>query len=126
MLIDPRLGDFEDDVSSTKQRSLFSIAGSMLTEISIPKLIFAWVLSIALPAILLGLAPLAATAWAATLTDELASFTGIGTVFSSWSAPQSAGSAGGRSCAWRRRISGRSMRLPYSPAMRSSARPSVI
>lgn len=77
---DPRLGDFEDDVSSTKQRSLFSIAGSMLTEISFPKLIFAWVLSIGLPAILLGLAPLVATAWAATLTDEIASFTGIGAV----------------------------------------------
>lgn len=77
---DPRLGDFEDDVSSTKQRSLFSIAGSMLSEISIPKLIFAWVLSIALPAVLLGLAPLVATAWAATLTDEIASFTGIGAV----------------------------------------------
>jgi hypothetical protein len=75
---DPRLGDFEDDVSSTKQRSLFSIAGSMLTEISFPKLIFAWVWSIGLPAILLGLAPLVATAWAATLTDELLSFTGIG------------------------------------------------
>ena len=77
---DPRLGDFEDDVSSTKQRSLLSIAGSMLSEISIPKLIFAWVLSIALPAILLGLAPLVATAWAATLTDEIASFTGVGAV----------------------------------------------
>ncbi|MBL8907281.1 MAG: metallophosphoesterase, partial [Rhizobiales bacterium] len=77
---DPRLGDFEDDVSSTKQRSLFSIAGSMLSEISIPKLIFAWVLSIGLPAILLGLAPLVATAWAATLTDEIASFTGVGAV----------------------------------------------
>jgi 3',5'-cyclic AMP phosphodiesterase CpdA len=77
---DPRLGDFEDDISSTKQRSLFSIAGSMLTEISLPKLVFAWVLSIALPAILLGLAPLAATAWAATVTDELAGFTGIGAI----------------------------------------------
>ncbi len=77
---DPRLGDFEDDASSTKQRSLFSIAGGMLTEISFPKLLFAWVWSIALPAILLGLAPLAATAWAATLTDEIASFTGVGAV----------------------------------------------
>jgi hypothetical protein len=77
---DPRLGDFEDDVSSTKQRSLFLIAGSMLSEISIPQLVFAWVLSIALPAVLLGLAPLVATAWAATLTDEIASFTGVGAV----------------------------------------------
>jgi len=77
---DPRLGDFEDDISSTKQRSLFSIAGSMLAEISLPKLVFAWVLSIALPGILLGLAPLVATAWASTLTYDLASFTGIGAV----------------------------------------------
>ena len=41
--IDPRLGDVEDDASSTKQRSLLAIAGSLLAEISLPKLIVAWV-----------------------------------------------------------------------------------
>ena len=36
-LIDPRLGDVEDDASSTKRRSLFAMAGSLLAEISFPK-----------------------------------------------------------------------------------------
>jgi hypothetical protein len=35
-LIDPRRGDAEDDASSTKQRSLLAIAGSLLAEISLP------------------------------------------------------------------------------------------
>lgn len=61
--IDPRHGDFEDDASSTKQRSLFAIAGSLLAEISLPKLLAAWLLLIVLPGILLGLAPLIASAW---------------------------------------------------------------
>jgi hypothetical protein len=62
-LADPRLGDIEDDASSTKRRSLLAIAGSLLAEISIPKLITAWVLLIALPAVLLGLAPLIVSGW---------------------------------------------------------------
>ena len=37
-IIDPRDGDIEDDASSTKRRSLFSLAGSLLVEISLPKL----------------------------------------------------------------------------------------
>ena len=41
--IDPRRGDIEDDASSTKQRSMLSLAGSLLAEISIPKLVIAWV-----------------------------------------------------------------------------------
>jgi hypothetical protein len=57
-LIDPRLGDLEDDSSSTKQHSLLRIAGSLLAEISLPKLVVAWGLLILLPAILIGLAPL--------------------------------------------------------------------
>jgi hypothetical protein len=40
--IDPRLGDIEDDASSSKHRSLFSLAGSLLAEISLPKLAVAW------------------------------------------------------------------------------------
>ena len=43
-LIDPRLGDVEDDAVSTKQRSLLAVAGSLLAEISLPKLILSWVL----------------------------------------------------------------------------------
>lgn len=74
-LIDPQRGDFEDDASSTKQRSLFAIAGSLLAEISLPKLIAAWLLLIVLPGILLGLAPFIGSAWLAkfsrTLTGSL-------------------------------------------------------
>jgi hypothetical protein len=61
-IIDPRAGDIEDDAASTKSRKLSAIAGSMLVEISLPKLITAWVLLIAIPGLLLGLAPL--VAWA--------------------------------------------------------------
>ena len=57
-ILDPRLGDMENDHSATKQRSLLAIAGSLLAEISLPKLLFAWAFSILLPAVLLGLAPL--------------------------------------------------------------------
>jgi hypothetical protein len=68
--IDPRLGDAEDDASSTKQRSLLAIAGSLLAEISIPKLVTAWLLLIVVPAVLLGLAPLIASAWTAALSRK--------------------------------------------------------
>jgi hypothetical protein len=61
--LDPRLGDVEDDVSSPKQRSLLAIAGGLLAEISLPKLVFTWIFSILLPALLVGLAPLVAAAW---------------------------------------------------------------
>ena len=79
-ILDPRHGDMENDRSATKQRSLLAIAGSLLTEISLPKLIFAWATSILLPAVLLGLAPLALTAWIGKASDRLAEATGIGAV----------------------------------------------
>jgi len=71
-LIDPRLGDVEDDASSTKQRSLLAIAGSLLAEISLPKLVLAWVLLIVLPGLLLGLTPLIVSGWLATLSRKIA------------------------------------------------------
>jgi 3',5'-cyclic AMP phosphodiesterase CpdA len=77
-LIDPRRGDAEDDLSSPKQRSLLAIAGSLLAEISLPKLVFAWTFSILLPALLLGLAPLVATAWLLKLSTTAAQITGLG------------------------------------------------
>ena len=40
-LIDPRWGDIGDDVASPGQRSLLAIAGSLLVEISLPKLLLA-------------------------------------------------------------------------------------
>jgi hypothetical protein len=71
-LIDPRRGDVEDDASSTKQRSLLAIAGSLLAEISLPKLALAWVLLIVLPGLLLGLTPLIVSGWLATLSKKIA------------------------------------------------------
>src|SRR5271166_2565243 len=77
-ILDPRLGDMENDRSATKQRSLLAIAGSLLAEISLPKLVFALATSILLPAVLLGLAPLALTAWIGKASDRVAEATGIG------------------------------------------------
>ena len=77
-ILDPRLGDMENDRCATKQRSLLAIVGSLLAEISLPKLIFAWATSILLPAVLLGLAPLALTAWIGKASNRLAEATGIG------------------------------------------------
>jgi hypothetical protein len=72
LLIDPRLGDVEDDASSTKRRSLFAIAGSLLAEISLPKLILAWLLLIVLPGVLLGLAPLIISGWLSSVSRNIA------------------------------------------------------
>ena len=47
--IDPRGGDVEDDASSTKRRSLLSLAGSLLAEISFPKLILSWIMLFVVP-----------------------------------------------------------------------------
>jgi len=79
-IIDPRTGDLENDHSAPKKRSMLAIAGSMLAEISVGKLLFAWFVSILLPAILLGLAPLALSAWVGEATSRLAEATGIGVV----------------------------------------------
>ena len=79
-ILDPRLGDMENDRSATKQRSLLAVAGSLLAEISLPKFVFAFATSILLPAVLLGLAPLALTAWIGKASDRLAEATGVGAV----------------------------------------------
>jgi hypothetical protein len=80
MLFDPRQGDAEDDGSSPKQRSLLAIAGSLLAEVSLPKLVLAWTVSILLPAVLLGSAPLVATIWFAKVSRTVAELTELGTV----------------------------------------------
>jgi hypothetical protein len=77
-LIDPRDGDAEDDASSPKQKSLLAIAGSLLAEISLTKLLIAWIASIVLPAAILGLAPLVATAWVGDVFSRLLELYGIG------------------------------------------------
>src|SRR5271155_4784610 len=77
-LIDPRDGDAEDDASSPKQKSLLAIAGSLLAEISLTKLLLAWAASIMLPAAILGLAPLVATAWVGGVFSRLLELYGVG------------------------------------------------
>jgi predicted MPP superfamily phosphohydrolase len=78
-LLDPRWGDVGDDTASPKQRSLLAIAGSLLVEISLPKLLFAGTILLLLPAVLLGTAPLVASAWLATVSRHILQLTGIGT-----------------------------------------------
>jgi 3',5'-cyclic AMP phosphodiesterase CpdA len=79
VLIDPRQGDIGDDASSPGERSLLAIAGSLLVEISLPKLLFAWTVSLLLPAVLLGVAPLVASAWLATVSEHILQLTEVGT-----------------------------------------------
>ncbi len=74
-IIDPRRGDVETDVSSTKSRSLLSLAGGLLAEISLPKLIVAWTLLLIVPGLLLGLAPIVASDWVRALSGSLAAAT---------------------------------------------------
>jgi hypothetical protein len=77
-LVDPRWGDVGDDIASPQQRSFVSIAGSILVEISLPKLLLAGTVLVVLPGILLGLAPLAASAWLTKVSQHLLQLTEIG------------------------------------------------
>ena len=77
-LFDPRLGDVGDDTASPKQRSFLSLAGSLLIEISLPKLLFATIVLLLLPAVLIGLAPLAVTAWGTMVSQHVLELTEIG------------------------------------------------
>jgi Calcineurin-like phosphoesterase len=72
-VIDPRSGDIEDDASSTKNRSLLAITGSMLAEISLPRLLFVSTALILLPGFLLGLAPLVVSAWLQVVSQAVRS-----------------------------------------------------
>ena len=125
-LIDPRDGDAEDDASSPKQKSLMAIAGSLLAEISLTKLLIAWAASIVLPAAILGLAPLVATAWVGDVLSRLLELYGIGAGSSCSLSPARAGSAGGRCFARRKRISGRSTPWAFSLDTPCAARRSAI
>ncbi len=78
-ILDPRDGDFEDDASSPKQRTFISLAGSLLSEISLPKLAVAWMLLVGFPSLLLGTVPLLVSIWfASTLSRAATIFTEIG------------------------------------------------
>jgi hypothetical protein len=69
-MVDPSKGDIEDDASSTKQRSLFSLAGTLLAEISFSKLAVAWILLVGLPGLRIGAAPLLASIWIASVLSK--------------------------------------------------------
>jgi len=70
-VIDPRDGDIEDDASSPGRHSLLSLAGSLLAEISFPKLAVASIWLIIMPGLLLGLAPVAASVWFDAVVSKL-------------------------------------------------------
>ena len=54
------------------------LAGSLLAEISLPKLIAAWTILILLPALLLGAAPLLASIWISAVSSKVAAiYTGL-------------------------------------------------
>jgi predicted MPP superfamily phosphohydrolase len=71
-ILDPRNGDIEDDAASTKRRSLLSLMGSLLAEISLPKLVIAWMLLVGFPGLLLGAAPLLVSIWIASVVAKIA------------------------------------------------------
>src|SRR3984957_17960445 len=71
-ILDPRDGDIEDDAASTKRRSMLSLAGTLLAEISLPKLAIAWMLLIGFPGLLLGAAPLLVSIWIAAVWSHAA------------------------------------------------------
>jgi hypothetical protein len=72
-IIDPRAGDIQDDASSTKRRSLLSLAGSLLAEVSFPKLIWSWLVLFVVPGLVLGLTPLVASAWVRVISQKIVS-----------------------------------------------------
>lgn len=80
LLVDPRQGDAEDDISSPKKKSLFMLAGGMLAEISLTKLLLAWIMTIVIPGVLLGLAPLVASAWLISVADRVFALAGLWTL----------------------------------------------
>lgn len=77
-VVDPRRGDIEDDASSTKRRSLLSLVGSLLGEISLPRLAMAWILLLVVPGLILGFAPIVASVWIGMILRKMMSpFSGI-------------------------------------------------
>src|SRR5215469_3425254 len=74
-LVDPRWGDADDDAASPKQRSLLSIAANLLVEISLTKFLFASIVLVLLPAVLIGFAPLVTTAWLTIVSKHVLQLT---------------------------------------------------
>jgi Calcineurin-like phosphoesterase len=77
-ILDPRGGDLEDDASSTRRRSALSRIGTLLAEISLPRLAVAWILLLVVPGLVLGFASLAASIWISMVSQKIASpFAGL-------------------------------------------------
>ena len=51
---------------------MLSLAGGLLVEISLPKLIMAWTLLLLVPGLLLGLGPIVASEWVRALSGTVA------------------------------------------------------
>ena len=122
-IIDPRRGDIEDDASSTKRRSLLSLAGSLLAEISLPKLLTPGCADRSAEPDA-GRAPIVASIWFNKISGQvriLAAERLVGDR-SSWLVSRSVGSEAAVYFDWRRVASGRSIRSPFNPAIRSAAR----
>lgn len=62
-LLDPRRGDAENDATNMRQKSLAQMAARILTEISLPKFLLSLGMTVILPALAIGLAPLIVSAW---------------------------------------------------------------
>ena len=77
-LVDPRWGDADDDAASPKRRSLLSIAGNLLVEISLTKFLVAGIVLVLLPAVLIGFAPLVTTAWVTMVSQHVLQLTELG------------------------------------------------
>jgi 3',5'-cyclic AMP phosphodiesterase CpdA len=78
MLVDPRDGDAEDDIAAPKARSMLRIAGALLVEISPVKFVSALLALVILPGLVLGVAPILAGAWVASVSGQLAAMAGLG------------------------------------------------
>ena len=78
-IVDPREGDLEDDASSSERHTILSLAGSLLAEISVFKLLVAWLLLIVAPALILGITPIMVSIWLLKVSDNALSLSaGIG------------------------------------------------
>jgi predicted MPP superfamily phosphohydrolase len=69
LLFDPRDGDAEADASAPEKRSLLALAGNLFVEVSLPKLFFALLLLVVVPALILGIGPIVVTVWLRTFTS---------------------------------------------------------
>lgn len=70
-LIDPRRGDIEDDAASPDRQSLLALTGTLLAEISLPKLAMAWIWLVVAPGLLLGVTPILASIWIDALYSKI-------------------------------------------------------